>query len=91
MLLIDVIYVFTVEQKCVIVLIYIYVILNHSGKRLYWCSTNQLGSVTLDGEDRKTLLVTQDRNIAGLAFLGGSLYYIDRISRYTQIYRETYI
>ena len=56
--------------------------MKYSGKRLYWSTTTTLESAALDGSDRKQLMTKSDASIKAVAFLGGSLYYVDMYSRY---------
>ncbi|KAI0233870.1 hypothetical protein LSAT2_015893 [Lamellibrachia satsuma] len=62
--------------------------IDSQGERLYWStvaswnSQGELGSVTLDGSSRTLLMQRPESRITGLAFLGGSVYYIDRLSRF---------
>ena len=62
-----------------------FILLIHSGERLYWSTESKLESVALDGSDRTLLLTRGNAMITGPAFLGGNLYYVDRFSRYTRI------
>ena len=61
----------------------LFILLIHSGERLYWSTESKLESVALDGSDRTLLITRGNAMITGLAFLGGNLYYVDRFSRYT--------
>ena len=66
-----------VHSRC-----YFVIFFNHPGERLYWSTHGELGSVALDGSNRKLLMQKPESLIIGLAFLGGNVYYIDRFSRY---------
>ena len=56
-------------------------LLNHTGKRLYWSTANSIGAVAFDGTNKKTVIESSHLGISGLAFLEGSLYYVDIYSR----------
>ena len=60
----------------------LFVLLIHSGARIYWSTSSKLESVALNGSDRTLLLTKENAPITGLAFFGGNLFYIDIFSRY---------